>query len=364
MMNRMGYLLVVFLLTLGCWLISPPVIRAQPLTHIVQKGDTLWDICEKYYGDANLWPKLWQMNPFVTNPHLLNAGDVITLLEEVPIKKMKAPVEEKEIPEPTPIGRGINVERGIDVSGISIIKSLGFLSLKKFKPLGTILVADSNKTILAKRDIIYVNFVEKKDINPGDEFTISNSSPRLKHPLTDKPLGYTISFKGRFVIKDYIKKNIYKAEIVETYREVHVGDMAIPYEPISPCVQPTSFGKKMIENIVAVKDQLDLIGPSSIVYLNRGFLQGIRRGVVFEIVKKRVIPDPDIKLVTVFSRFKKMELPDLVIGRLIILETRPDTATALVLSAKEEFQNGSYIKALSWVETPEFITMIPPCSLE
>ena len=51
MMNRMGYLLVVFLLTLGYWLISPPVIRAQPLTHVVQKGEiTLWDICEKYYG--------------------------------------------------------------------------------------------------------------------------------------------------------------------------------------------------------------------------------------------------------------------------------------------------------------------------
>jgi hypothetical protein len=275
-------------------------------------------------------------------------------------------VEEKEIPEPTPIGRGI------DVSGISIMKGLGFLTLKKFRPWGTILVADSNKTILAKGDIIYVNFVEKKEINPGDVFTISKSSPRLNHPLTDKPLGYAISFNGRFVIKEKmkikekIKRNIYKAEIVEIYRDVHVGDMAIPWEPISPCVQPTSFGKKMIENIVATKDQKDLIGPLSIVYLNRGFLQGIRRGVVFEIVKKRVIPDPEIKRTTVFNYnyYKKMELPDLVIGRLIILETRPDTATALVLSAKEEFQNGSYIKALSWVETPEFITMIPTCSLE
>lgn len=361
MMNRMGYLLVVFLLTLSCLLISPSVIRAQPLTHIVQKGDTLWGICEKYYGDPNLWPKLWQMNTFVTNPHLLNPGDVITLLEEWPIKKMKAPVEEKEIPEPTPIGRGI------DVSGISIMKNLGFLTLKKFKPWGTILVADSNKKLLAKGDIIYVNFVEKKEINPGDEFTISKSSPRLKHPLTDKPLGYAIAFNGRFVVKEYIKRNIWKAEIVETYRAVHLGDMVIPYEPISPCVQPTSFGKEMIENIVAVKDQLDLIGPFSIVYLNRGFSQGLRRGVVFEVVKKRVIldpDDPDVKLKKIFSYSKKIELPDLVIGRLIILETRPDTATALILSAKEEFENGSYIKALSWVERPEFITMIPACFLE
>ncbi|MFH1490667.1 MAG: LysM domain-containing protein, partial [Pseudomonadota bacterium] len=55
-------------------------IKAQQLTHKVEKGDTLWSICEKYYGDADLWPKLWQMNPFITNPHFLNPGDVITLI--------------------------------------------------------------------------------------------------------------------------------------------------------------------------------------------------------------------------------------------------------------------------------------------
>ncbi len=24
----------------------------------VKRGDTLWDICDKYYGDPRLWPKL------------------------------------------------------------------------------------------------------------------------------------------------------------------------------------------------------------------------------------------------------------------------------------------------------------------
>ena len=60
----------------------PAMIGAQQLTHTVEKGDTLWSICEKYYGDPDLWPKLWQMNPFVTNPHFLKPGDVIVLLEK------------------------------------------------------------------------------------------------------------------------------------------------------------------------------------------------------------------------------------------------------------------------------------------
>ena len=57
---------------------------AETYTHIAKKGDTLWSICEKYYGDPELWPKLWQINPFVTNPHLLKPGDTIKLLEDVP----------------------------------------------------------------------------------------------------------------------------------------------------------------------------------------------------------------------------------------------------------------------------------------
>ena len=78
---------IVFLIVFGFIITASPKIWAQTRTHVVVKGDTLWDICEKYYGDPELWPKLWEMNPFVTNPHLLKPGDVITLLEGVPFKK-------------------------------------------------------------------------------------------------------------------------------------------------------------------------------------------------------------------------------------------------------------------------------------
>ena len=69
----------------------PTDLIAQPSTHKVQRGDTLWSICEKYYGDSFLWPKLWEMNPFVTNPHLLKPGDIITLIEKEDMYKKKVP---------------------------------------------------------------------------------------------------------------------------------------------------------------------------------------------------------------------------------------------------------------------------------
>ena len=48
-------------------------------THVVVKGDTLWDICESLYGDPWVWPKVWQLNQHITNPHWIYPGDQIRL---------------------------------------------------------------------------------------------------------------------------------------------------------------------------------------------------------------------------------------------------------------------------------------------
>jgi hypothetical protein len=37
----------------------------------VRKGDTLWGISERYLDDPWLWPELWQLNPEISNPHLV-----------------------------------------------------------------------------------------------------------------------------------------------------------------------------------------------------------------------------------------------------------------------------------------------------
>ena len=173
-----------------------------------------------------------------------------------------------------------------------------------------------------------------------------------------------VYFNGRFVIKEKIKSRIYQAEIDDHYGSLHVGDMVIPYQSISPCVQPRPLSPDIEENIAAVKDDRELIGQFSVVYLDRGFNHGIRRGSIFEAVKRRVVPDPTRKLGTFYFTREKLKLPDMVIGRLIILESRPDTATAFVLSTKETFRKGTFIKGLSFVERPEFISSLPTCPLQ
>jgi LysM domain len=51
--------------------------RASVVT--VQKGDSLWSICERELGNAYAWPKVWALNPTIENPHVLEPGQQIRL---------------------------------------------------------------------------------------------------------------------------------------------------------------------------------------------------------------------------------------------------------------------------------------------
>jgi hypothetical protein len=371
-------ILVTLILLLAICLFSPSFSWAQPRTHVVQRGDTLWDICEKYYGDPNLWPKLWQMNPFITNPHLLKPGDLVTLLEGVPVRRAEVEQEEKEIPvkkaeEPKPVTAP--VVTGIDVSGLTNVQALGHLSVKEVDPWGFVLASESGRQLLSQGETIFLHFDNGKAAKPGDHFNICKSSPLIKHPITGEKIGYILSVLARVVVEEkvgvgfgggafYKKEGVYQARIEEYFRELNVGDLVLPYEPISQCVQPISIDEPLVGNIVAAQDQRSLVASNRVVYLDHGFNDGVRRGNIFEVVRTHIVRDPVKGEVEFLSKPRSVILPDIPIGTIMVLESRPDTSTAIVISANEEFLIGTYVKGLSWVETPDLFTRIPTCPTE
>ena len=345
--------------------LSSPAV-AQPYTHTVQKGDTLWDICEYYYGDEELWPKLWQMNPFITNPHLLKPGDVITLLEDVPMQKkptvQSKPTALKEVEREFTYG-----DMGIDVSGFTEVKSIGFLSSQTVEPRGRILSGETDKVVLAEGDIVYVSMKGERDIKPGSRFTIYEESRLVTYPLSETQRGYVISFLGRVNILEKVNAAdleventvaadpeivLYKGEIIESYKAAHVGDPILSYDPISPCIEPMPMEREFTTNVVAARYLREIAGQFTVVYLPHGYNDGVRKGNLFEIFERREVQTP-----------QKTTLPDLPQGHLIILEARPDTATGVVIETREEFPIGAFVKGVDWINAHHVLSLLKECVL-
>ncbi|MBN2060495.1 MAG: LysM peptidoglycan-binding domain-containing protein [Deltaproteobacteria bacterium] len=361
---------------IGVLLIVPSMTYAQKVTHTVEKGDTLWDICERYYGDPNLWPKLWQMNPFITNPHLINPGDVITLFEkEIPKAIEKAP--DKLLAGKVEIKDDKSSPRGYDIKDLVNINCIAYLSNEPIDSWGTILATDSERLILSQGEQVYVLFDREKKVMKGDEFFIIKPFTVLQDPK-NKISGYSFSVHGILLIdkpsaqvmlegKITDRENVYSATITDMYSPIQIGDHVLPYEPVSPCVLPQPGNRDLLGNIVASKDQQQLLGKGSVVYINRGFNHGVNRGNLLEIVNANIMPDPDpdppgVRFLA--DERGRMIFPDVHIGIALVLESRPDTSTAIILASDNVISYGSFVKNMEWKDAPGNISLMPRCPIE
>jgi hypothetical protein len=319
------------------------------------------------------------MNPFVTNPHLLKPGDLITLIEkEDMLKGRGAEKPSKEAAKPVP------KMKGIDLGLLTNPATMGYLSLTKVEPWGEIYASTKSELGAEKGDKIFINFKNRAGVKPGDEFRVARPIP-VRHPLTDYPMGDIISFRGAVVVKEYLKEDFFLAEVTDVWLEFGVGAMILPFEPLSKCVQPMATDPKLYGNIVALKDNRKIVGGGTVVYLDAGFKDGIQRGQVFDVVRITSIAAPAFRLGnfeaivnevgTTLSKHEYLvdfwkelnegtKLYDYTVGKLMVVEARPASSTAIVLSSSEDLYTGAYLKGYSWSETPEFLRNLPSCPLE
>ncbi|MCP4373030.1 MAG: LysM peptidoglycan-binding domain-containing protein, partial [Deltaproteobacteria bacterium] len=139
--------------------------------YTVKKGDTLWDLSQKFSNTPYLWPDLWSDNSQITNPHLIYPGQRIRLFRRTDIEKEARPIiEEKPIetkapplevePEEVP---QITTQETPDFKPVSktyrypSIDRVGFIKKKALAPEGFIFKVKEDKLLIAAGDIIYIS---------------------------------------------------------------------------------------------------------------------------------------------------------------------------------------------------------------
>jgi LysM repeat protein len=232
--------------------------------YTIKQGDTLWDISAKFLQDPFLWPKLWQRNPYITNPHWIYPGQPVRivpaeeLMKEVPKEAAKepeikeaepTPAEEKPpLAEAKPEAGPAEVERELKPVEVEPakeklveerpveekpgvfpeVRSAGFISDLRFRGIGIILDNRDGKNLLSEGDIVYLGFRTTDPAMVGNKYTIIRAENYVRHPVTKRKIGMRYLITGNLQVIDQ-QGNFYTGKIIEAFQEIHSGDMLRPY---------------------------------------------------------------------------------------------------------------------------------------
>ena len=245
-----------------CLVFSPSAQEKQGTEELytIKQGDTLWEISSKFLKDPFLWPKLWQRNPYITNPHWIYPGQPIRLS---PIEEVKQEESQKEKPKevaaeekpkevakepegkkvepapPAPIEKKADeqiaekkpVEKKPGEKKPMVFpeaRTAGFFSDIDYKGIGMVLESKEGKSVMATGDILYAAFRASEPISVGDKYTVFRASKLISHPVTDKKIGRRYNIIADIQIIDQ-NGSFFAAKVIESFDGMLKGDMIRPY---------------------------------------------------------------------------------------------------------------------------------------
>ncbi|MCD4749985.1 MAG: LysM peptidoglycan-binding domain-containing protein [Thermoanaerobaculales bacterium] len=295
--------------------------------HIVEKGNTLWDLARTYLGDPYLWPQIWERNPYIRDSHWIYPGDPIVI--------------DLAVVEPEPIEVEV-VEEEFDVSEITDeFEDSGHVGVPY--PLASsadiycfaILVEDESifqyKIASAERiqfqdhysvgNVVYVNAGAEQNMRAGDRFFVYHRERKLVHPISRSKMGYIYERVGQLKIL-CAQEGTSIAEITFACDFIGIGDVLLPFRPIpvplvldaeptDQCDPPTG---KPTGYVIHSKDRVIESGTGQVVMIDLTEAEGVYPG----------------QFATVFRDNPVEGMPRLLVGELGILTVEENYSTAIV----------------------------------
>ena len=236
----------IFLVMLFLVLCAMPVLSVSQSSYEVKKGDTLWDLSEKYYGTGYSWGKIYTANKgIIKDPDIIYPSQSLNIpgadieesepapvpvitqrtqeeeIEEAEImQEAEEETEEEEIEEAEAEGELVPVS----VSPKDYMNAQGFIAPVDWKIDGMIIGEKDKKLLISAGDTVYVN-IGKDKLNPGDKCMVFRKIGKIKDPRTGKLAGIEVHKIARIEITEEIGAQSSSARVILSFESMKVGDI-------------------------------------------------------------------------------------------------------------------------------------------
>jgi hypothetical protein len=316
---------------------TPPTSAFVPELHVVQKGDTLWSLCSKYFSDPWRWPRLWAANPVITNPHWIFPGDVIRLgagdAGSGPLAL--GPPGQSEAPR-----RGLtSVNRVAAESGNAILlRELGFVEARDLEQAGTITGSREEKIILSTGDQAYLRYPKQTPLRAGERYSVFETD--TAHPVVDsmtgKTYGYLVRIQGDLIVNQIAENDVARGTLVDTVVPIERGARVSPFVRQFKRIEQRASDVNLEARVIATFEPNILLGSGHFVVLNRGKRDGVQVGNRTFVIRRGDGYRANLE------KWEKHDpnSPREVVGEILILDVRDDASVAWIARANKELKVG------------------------
>lgn len=333
---------------------------SRPNVYVVVRGDTMWDISGRFWGDPYFWPTLWSYNPSIGNAHFIYPGNVLRFSLGSPVRPpgmsldfdepQAAAEPQAEVVYDTATDEYVEVavsnamecrppipfvEAG---AGEEIRSSIyGFLDDEDRVPLGRIVRSPAEKEFLSNGDILFVEFSRLSEVECGDIYSVYREvEDKVRPPgRLFGSVGSLSALTGEIRVVD-IGDDYATAQVEQTYAEIRRGDLLQALVPVRRRVKIRSATKEVDGQIVAaMRSNNTSLSMRDVVFIDRGEADGLAPGDTFYITRE----GDGLKQ----YRRRGDNLPPSVIGKLVVIDLGESMSTAMIIESARALKVGDRI---------------------
>lgn len=310
--------------------------------YTIQRGDTLWDLSDKFFDSPWYWPELWQENEQIPNPHWIYPGERIRLFQ-----KQGKDTFTFNIPEPEPIVQETAVEVAQEPApeektvyySYPPMDAVGFIRKEPVYPLGFIFKVKNDNVLIHEGNTVYIRYADKdaRPIMQGGKYTIY----RKLNPTSDRNRNRELG--GQYYIVGIVEVAQVEADFViakvdKSFRALDIDDFILPYERRPTKIPIVKSVPGLNGTIIVSEEHAQLIGDMSLAFIDKGKTDNVQEGQIYTIYyqeKEKVKTQGKESAIITPVDF----------GRLIVLHTEQETATVLVTQTEKSAYPGALIHA-------------------